>query len=80
MAAFDQVIPGQQVTTRCPGCGHVRSQSLAWIRSNKRMICSRCATKIDTAPFDTGSRSAGGDVTGLGKKLSKATSLRTKGG
>jgi tRNA(Ile2) C34 agmatinyltransferase TiaS len=80
MGAFDKVIPGEQVATVCPSCGHQRTQSLAWIRSNKRMTCSRCGTRMDTSPFDTASRSARGGVTDLGKKLSKSTSLRTKGG
>ena len=80
MGAFEKVIPGQQVATCCPKCGHQRTQSLAWIRSNKRMLCSRCGTKIDTTPFDVASRSAAGGVAALGKKLSKSTSLRTKGG
>lgn len=80
MGAFDKVIPGQQVPTRCPSCGHERTQTLAWIRSNKRMICARCATKIETAQFDVGSRSAQGSVNDIGKRLSKTTSLRTKGG
>ena len=56
MGAFEKVIPGQQVATCCPQCGHQRTQSLAWIRSNKRMLCSRCGTKIDTAVFDTAAR------------------------
>jgi hypothetical protein len=80
MGAFDKVIPGEQVATCCPKCGHQRLQSLAWIRSNKRMICGSCGTRMDTAPFDTASRSARGAVTAMGKKLSKTTSLRTKGG
>jgi hypothetical protein len=80
MGAFEAVIPGQQVATQCPQCGHQRSQSLAWIRSNKRMLCSRCGTKIDTSAFDTAARSGAGGVDALGKKLSKSTSLRTKGG
>jgi hypothetical protein len=44
------------------------------------MLCSRCGTKIDTAAFDTLARSAAAGITALGKKLSKSTSLRTKGG
>jgi len=80
MGAFEKVIPGQQVATCCPQCGHQRTQSLAWIRSNKRMLCSRCGTKIDTAVFDTAAPSAAAGITALGKKLSKSTSLRTKGG
>jgi hypothetical protein len=80
MGAFDKVIPGQQVATTCPACGHQRSHLLAWIRSNKRMICSRCATRVDTAQFDTATVAARAGVNALGRKLSKTTSLRTKGG
>ena len=80
MGAFDKVIPGQQVMTRCPACAHQRTQSLAWIRSNKRMICSGCGAVVATAQFDTASRTSQGGVTDQGKRLSKSTSLRTKGG
>ncbi len=80
MGAFDKVIPGQLVAVRCPTCGHQRTQSLAWIRSNKRMICTGCGTKVETAPFDLASRSADRDVNASGKRLSKSISLRTKGG
>ena len=80
MGAFDQVIPGQLVPTCCPKCGHQRTQSLAWIRSNPRMICLSCGTKMATAPFNTASRASGGGVKDLSKKLSKEISLRTKGG
>ena len=80
MGAFEKVIPGQQVAVRCPQCGHQRTQSLAWIRSNKRMTCNSCGTKFETSQFDSAARSGKGGVNDSGKRLSKTTSLRTKGG
>jgi uncharacterized Zn finger protein len=79
MGAFDKVIPGQQIVIRCSKCGQQKTQSLQWVRSNKLMTCAGCGTKVETAQFDTSSRSSQGGVNDRSKNLSNSTRLRTKG-
>lgn len=71
----------QTVSCECSKCGHVVTQSLAWLSENSHYTCPNCQSRVepDRATFfdqlskavEEGAQTLGRDIAKLNKDLAK---------
>lgn len=50
------ILDDQTIDFPCPKCGHKHRKTVAWLKANRHLTCSRCAANIaiDNSNFVSG--------------------------